>query len=167
MVQIVEMALDRFAPALYGALGVFLPLIAVNCAILGASLFMVERDYTLAEASVFGIGSGIGWARDRRPRCCSRENALQQRAAAPPRPRHHVHCGGPDGHWLHGLLRHPAQLYAQTRSRSILMESNRFGVVHWSILIVALVLVLLRQVLVVVRAARRRHRASTVTRRTP
>ena len=62
MVQIVEMALDRFAPALYGALGVFLPLIAVNCAILGASLFMVERDYTLGEASVFGIGSGIGWA---------------------------------------------------------------------------------------------------------
>jgi Na+-transporting NADH:ubiquinone oxidoreductase subunit E len=49
-------------PALYSALGVFLPLIAVNCAILGASLFMVERDYTLAEATVFGAGSGIGWA---------------------------------------------------------------------------------------------------------
>ncbi len=61
-VQIVEMALDRFAPALYNALGVFLPLIAVNCAILGASLFMVERDYTLAESTVFGLGSGIGWA---------------------------------------------------------------------------------------------------------
>ena len=54
--------LDRYAPALYNALGVFLPLIAVNCAILGASLFMVERDYTLAEATVFGLGSGIGWA---------------------------------------------------------------------------------------------------------
>ena len=61
-VQIVEMALDRYSPGLYNALGVFLPLIAVNCAILGASLFMVERDYTLADATVFGLGSGIGWA---------------------------------------------------------------------------------------------------------
>lgn len=61
-VQIVEMALDKYSPALYNALGVFLPLIAVNCAILGASLFMVERDYTLAESTVFGIGNGIGWA---------------------------------------------------------------------------------------------------------
>ncbi len=60
-VQIVEMALDRFMPALYNALGVFLPLIAVNCAILGASLFLVERDYTLVESTVFGFGSGIGW----------------------------------------------------------------------------------------------------------
>ena len=61
-VQIVEMTLDRYMPQLYSALGVFLPLIAVNCAILGASLFMVERDYTLGEATVFGLGSGIGWA---------------------------------------------------------------------------------------------------------
>ena len=61
MVQIVEMTLDRFAPALYAALGVFLPLIAVNCAILGASLWMVEREYTLDQSIVFGIGSGIGW----------------------------------------------------------------------------------------------------------
>ncbi len=61
-VQIVEMTLDRYVPALYNALGVFLPLIAVNCAILGASLFMVERDYTLGESTVFGLGSGIGWA---------------------------------------------------------------------------------------------------------
>ena len=61
MVQIVEMAIDKFAPALYNTLGVFLPLIAVNCAILGASLFMVNRDYTLAESTVYGIGSGIGW----------------------------------------------------------------------------------------------------------
>ena len=60
-VQVVEMAIDKFAPALYSALGVFLPLIAVNCAILGASLFMVERDYTLAESAVFGTGSGIGF----------------------------------------------------------------------------------------------------------
>ena len=61
MVQIVEMIIDRFSPALYTALGVFLPLITVNCAILGGSLFMVERSYTLPEAAVFGLGSGIGW----------------------------------------------------------------------------------------------------------
>ena len=60
-VQIVEMALDRYAPALYTALGVFLPLIAVNCAILGASLFMTERDYTFGESVVYGLGSGVGW----------------------------------------------------------------------------------------------------------
>lgn len=62
VVQVVEMALEKFSPELYNALGIFLPLIAVNCAILGASLFMQERDYTLAEATVFGLGSGIGWA---------------------------------------------------------------------------------------------------------
>lgn len=62
IVQIVEMALDRFVPGLYSALGVFLPLIAVNCAILGASLFMVERDYNLGESAVFGVSAGIGWA---------------------------------------------------------------------------------------------------------
>lgn len=61
-VQVVEMALDKFSPALYNALGVFLPLIAVNCAILGAALFMRERDYNLAESAVFGVGNGIGWA---------------------------------------------------------------------------------------------------------
>ena len=62
MVQLVEMTLDKFVPKLYATLGIFLPLIAVNCAILGASLFMQERDYNLAEATVFGLGSGIGWA---------------------------------------------------------------------------------------------------------
>ena len=61
MVQIVEMAIDKFSAKLYTALGIFLPLIAVNCAILGASLFMVERDYTLPQAAVFGFGSGVGW----------------------------------------------------------------------------------------------------------
>jgi len=59
--QVVEMVIDRFAPALYGSLGVFLPLIAVNCAILGGALFMDQRDYTFGEAAVFGVGSGIGW----------------------------------------------------------------------------------------------------------
>lgn len=62
MVQLVEMFLDRYVPVLYGALGIFLPLIAVNCAILGASLFLKERDYGMGESIVFGIGSGIGWA---------------------------------------------------------------------------------------------------------
>jgi Na+-transporting NADH:ubiquinone oxidoreductase subunit E len=60
-VQVVEMTLDKYAPSLYASLGIFLPLIAVNCAILGASLFMVERDYGFAESVVFGFGSGIGW----------------------------------------------------------------------------------------------------------
>lgn len=62
IVQLVEMVVERFAPALYGALGIFLPLIAVNCAILGGALFMQEREYaTLGEATVFGLGSGVGW----------------------------------------------------------------------------------------------------------
>ncbi len=61
-VQVVEMAVDRYAPALYNTLGVFLPLIAVNCVILGGSLFMQERDYTFAESVVFGVGSGLGFA---------------------------------------------------------------------------------------------------------
>ncbi len=62
MVQILEMTLDKFFPALYNSLGIFLPLITVNCAILGGSLFMVERDYNFPESVVFGIGSGVGWA---------------------------------------------------------------------------------------------------------
>ena len=62
MVQILEMFLDKYVPALYNALGIFLPLITVNCAILGGSLFMVERDYNLGESVVFGFGSGLGWA---------------------------------------------------------------------------------------------------------
>lgn len=61
MVQIVEMVLDRYVPALYASLGIFLPLIAVNCAILGASLFMMERAYTFGESVTFGLGSGVGW----------------------------------------------------------------------------------------------------------
>jgi len=62
MVQILEMVLDRFVPSLYNALGIFLPLITVNCAILGGTLFMVERDYTFAESVTYGVGSGFGWA---------------------------------------------------------------------------------------------------------
>jgi Na+-transporting NADH:ubiquinone oxidoreductase subunit E len=62
IVQLVEMVIEKFSPALYNSLGIFLPLIAVNCAILGASLFMQEREYAnIGEATVFGLGSGIGW----------------------------------------------------------------------------------------------------------
>jgi len=62
MVQLVEMVIEKFSPALYSSLGIFLPLIAVNCAILGGSLFMQERDYAnIIEATVFGLGSGVGW----------------------------------------------------------------------------------------------------------
>ncbi|CAG7856174.1 Na(+)-translocating NADH-quinone reductase subunit E [biofilm metagenome] len=62
LVQILEMVLDKFFPALYFALGIFLPLITVNCAILGGSLFMIERDYNFTESCVYGVGSGFGWA---------------------------------------------------------------------------------------------------------
>jgi Na+-transporting NADH:ubiquinone oxidoreductase subunit E len=62
MVQLVEMIVEKFSPALYGALGIFLPLIAVNCSILGGALFMQERQYSsIVEASAFGLGSGVGW----------------------------------------------------------------------------------------------------------
>jgi Na+-transporting NADH:ubiquinone oxidoreductase subunit E len=62
MTQLVEMIVEKFSPSLYSALGIFLPLIAVNCAIMGGALFMQEREYeTIAEATVFGLGSGIGW----------------------------------------------------------------------------------------------------------
>ncbi|QEM81507.1 MULTISPECIES: NADH:ubiquinone reductase (Na(+)-transporting) subunit E [Halomonas] len=62
LVQILEMFLDKFVPSLYNALGVFLPLITVNCAILGGTLFMVERDYNFGESVVYGFGAGFGWA---------------------------------------------------------------------------------------------------------
>jgi len=61
LVQLVEMVIDRYSPKLYAALGIFLPLIAVNCAILGASLFMVERNYTFGDSLVYGFGAGSGW----------------------------------------------------------------------------------------------------------
>ncbi len=61
MVQLVEMIIEKLSPALYGSLGIFLPLIAVNCAILGSSLFMVQKDFNLVESTVYGFSSGIGW----------------------------------------------------------------------------------------------------------
>ncbi len=62
LVQIIEMILQKFLPALYSALGIFLPLLTVNCAILGAALFMVQRDYTFVESAAYGVGVGLGWA---------------------------------------------------------------------------------------------------------
>ena len=62
MVQILEMTLDKYFPALYHSLGIFLPLITVNCAILGGTLFMVQRDYNFGESVVYGLGGGVGWA---------------------------------------------------------------------------------------------------------
>ena len=62
IVQILEMLLDKYVPSLYNALGVYLPLITVNCAIMGGTLFMVERDYTFGESCVYGFGSGLSWA---------------------------------------------------------------------------------------------------------
>ncbi|RWR11084.1 NADH:ubiquinone reductase (Na(+)-transporting) subunit E [Paenirhodobacter populi] len=62
MVQVLEMVLDRYAPKLYAAMGIYLPLLAINCAIIGGSLFMVERDYTFTQSVVYGLGTGIGWA---------------------------------------------------------------------------------------------------------
>lgn len=62
LVQILEMFLDKYVPALYNALGVYMPLITVNCAILGGTLFMVERDYNFSESVTYGVGSGVGWA---------------------------------------------------------------------------------------------------------
>lgn len=61
MVQLVEMIIEKISPSLYGSLGIFLPLIAVNCAILGSALFMVQRDFTIVQATMYGFGSGVGW----------------------------------------------------------------------------------------------------------
>ena len=105
IVQILEMFLDRYVPALYNALGIFLPLITVNCAILGGTLFMVERYYTFPESVVYGIGERrrLG-ARDRAAGGDTREAQVQRRARGPAGPRYHLHFGGPDGDGLHGLL---------------------------------------------------------------
>ncbi len=109
IVQILEMVLDRYVPSLYNALGIFLPLITVNCAILGGSLFMVERDYNFAESVVFGFGSGAGWALALVALAGIREKMKYADVPAwPARPGHHFHDCRPDGHGLHGFLRNSA-----------------------------------------------------------
>ena len=93
MVQLVEMIIEKFSPALYGSLGIFLPLIAVNCAILGGSLFMQERNYAnITEATVFGLGSGIGWFLAIVGIAAIREKIRYSHVPAPlKRFRHHVY----------------------------------------------------------------------------
>ena len=109
MVQILEMFLDKFVPALYNALGIFLPLITVNCAILGGSLFMVERDYNFRrERGLWlwlGLRLGAGY---RRAGGHPREDEVQRRAARAARPRDHLHYGGSDVFGLYVLFRYSA-----------------------------------------------------------
>ena len=104
IVQILEMLLDKYVPSLYNALGVFLPLITVNCAIMGGTLFMVERDYTFAESRLrprLGPVVGLGHrAAGRHPR----EAQVQRRARRPAGPGHHLHHHRPDGTGLHVVL---------------------------------------------------------------
>ena len=106
--QVVEMTVERYAPALYATLGVFLPLIAVNCVILGGSLFMQEREYTFAESVVFALGSGLGFAVAIVALAGIREKIdLLQRPRRPQGPRHHLRGDGPDVDGVHGVLGHP------------------------------------------------------------
>ncbi len=93
MVQLVEMIVEKFAPALYGALGIFLPLIAVNCAILGGSLFMQQKDFSgVAESAVYGLGSGIGMVISHTCNCSnSRKNYIFQRACTIARIRNYFY----------------------------------------------------------------------------
>ena len=137
-VQIVEMALDRYAPALYNTLGVFLPLIAVNCAILGASLFMVERDYNLAESAVFGFGSGLGWALAILALASTRERMRYSNVPArPARLGDDLPLDRAPGHRLPRLLGH------STLGRMDLMTTIGLGVLMFTAVIVSLVGVVL------------------------
>ena len=109
MVQVLEMVLDRYVPVLYNALGIFLPLITVNCAILGGSLFMVERDYNFAESIVYGLGAGTGWALALVLLAGIREKmAYSNPPEGCPRPGRHLRHYRTDGHGLHGVFGHQA-----------------------------------------------------------
>ena len=100
-VQLVEMVVEKFAPALYNQLGIFLPLIAVNCAIMGGSLFMQERDYaSLGEATAFAAGSGIGWWL---ARCHSGKDRLLERTGSASRRGYHLHSDRSDGDCVHDV----------------------------------------------------------------
>ncbi len=105
LVQILEMILDRFFPSLYNALGIFLPLITVNCAIFGGVSFMVQRDYNFAESVVYGFGSGTGWMLAIVAMAGIRETQVCQRAGGTARPGHYLYHHRTDGAGLHVLLR--------------------------------------------------------------
>jgi hypothetical protein len=107
--QVVEMAVERLRAWLYNTLGVFLPLIAVNCVILGGSLFMQERSYDFADSVVFGIGSGVGFAIAIIALGAIREKMEYSNVPGrPARSGHHLHHHGPDVDGLHGVFGHPA-----------------------------------------------------------
>ena len=109
LVQILEMVLDRFFPPLYNALGIFLPLITVNCAIFGGVSFMVQRDYNFAESVVYGLG--FRYRLDAGNRCACgdpREDEIFRRTSWPARPGYHIHHRWPYGVGLHVLLRRSA-----------------------------------------------------------
>ena len=108
MVQLVEMIVEKFAPALYGALGIFLPLIAVNCSILGGALFMQDRQYpSIGEATVFGLGSGVGWWLAIVAIAAIREkNTLFPCACPLERVGHHIHHYRTHGDCFHELYGH-------------------------------------------------------------
>ena len=140
-------------PALYTTLGVFLPLIAVNCVILAGSLFMQERDYTFGESVVYGVGLGAGLGdRDRRDgRRSARRWSTPTCRDGLQRPRHHLHHGGADVDRLHDVLRHPALTGHGTAMNEIITGIAMFtGVI---LLLVALLLAAQAQA----RRARRRH----------
>ena len=144
MVQIVEMTLDRYAPALYAALGVFLPLIAVNCAILGGSLLMVERTYTFGESVVFGVGSGIGWALAIAALASIRERLQYSNVPLGLRGLGMtLRPVGPDGDRVHGFRRHPTVGRAAQPHLGVHMLTVLLGVTMFTGVILSLVALLM------------------------
>ncbi len=120
LVQILEMILDKYFPALYNALGIFLPLIAVNCAIFGGVSFMVQRDYNFPESIVYGFGSGIGWMLAIVAMAGIREkNEVRQRARRFARVRDHLYHHRTNGAGLYVLLRRAA------------IRANKYGNYSW------------------------------------
>ena len=106
IVQIVEMVVEKFSPELYSALGIFLPLIAVNCAILGGSLFMQQKDFlNIGEATVYSLGSGLGWFLAI-VSLAAIEDELLQRSGRSQGPWYHLYHHGSDGYRLHDLHGH-------------------------------------------------------------
>jgi hypothetical protein len=138
MVQIVEMAIDKFAPALYAALGVFLPLIAVNCAILGASLFMGSAT-TPGREAVFGFGSGSAGCSPSSASPRFARSCVQQRSPAAARPRHHLHRHRPDGDGLHGLRR----ASSCEEGGMGMTDRSSAGVAAFTFVVLALVIILM------------------------